>query len=130
MIASVLLDTHAWGWSFYAPKRLSQRAVETIQTADQIWLSAASFYEMAQKARRGQWPEIEQRLDELPDILARQSIGLADVTGRVALKAGSLNWDHRDPFDRIIVATGQLLDLKLVTRDAALQSYPDITCIW
>lgn len=42
--------------------------------------------------------------------------------------AGGLDWEHRDPFDRMLVAQAQHEGLLLVTRDSRIRSYPDVTC--
>ncbi|MGI8937529.1 MAG: PIN domain-containing protein [Iamia sp.] len=52
------------------------------------------------------------------------------ITGRHALTAGLLRWEHRDPFDRIIAAQCMLESVPLVTADRALSSFPGINVIW
>ena len=46
-----------------------------------------------------------------------------------AIAAGSIDWDHRDPFDRIIVAQAARNNLALVTRDAAIRGYASLQTV-
>ena len=50
------------------------------------------------------------------------------LTGSVMLQAGSLRWDHRDPFDRMLVAQAQLYGLTFVTKDAAILGFSEVSC--
>ena len=52
------------------------------------------------------------------------------VTGRHALTAGTLQWTHRDPFDRVIVAQALLGSLPVVTADTALAGFSAIRTVW
>lgn len=129
-MTGVLLDTHAWGWSFYRQRALSAPAVDAMRNATQILVSPVSFFEMAQKARLGKWPEIEGKVGQLGDILTEQGGNVAAMTQQIATTAGSLDWEHRDPFDRIIAATAKTLGVPVVTRDRALHDFEHIDCIW
>jgi PIN domain nuclease of toxin-antitoxin system len=51
-VKSLLLDTHAWVWSFGADHLLSERARAAITTADVVYLSPISFFEIGQKVRK------------------------------------------------------------------------------
>lgn len=42
--------------------------------------------------------------------------------------AGELQWEHRDPFDRMLVAQARLEGLVLVTKDERIRAYPEVTC--
>lgn len=83
-MAAVLLDTHAWVWSFAAPTLLSPAARAAIETAEVVYVSPVSFFEIAQKVRLGKWPEMARRADRLPAILHEQG------RGRGALHPGDL----------------------------------------
>jgi PIN domain nuclease of toxin-antitoxin system len=72
----------------------------------------------------------DRRLDApaLPTTLARRVADLGatplPVTVEHGLLAGSLRWDHRDPFDRVLVAQATVEELVLVTVDAAITRLP------
>ena len=122
MATAVLLDTHAFVWSQFAPERLTSAAVVAIADAAAVYVSAISFFEIAQKARLGKWPEIVAKLAELPMLHERQGGHFAAVDPAIALSAGSIVWDHRDPFDRMIAATAIQRRLLLVSADVAFDA--------
>ncbi|MBN9334839.1 type II toxin-antitoxin system VapC family toxin [Devosia sp.] len=115
----VLLDTHVWAWSLLADDRLSAGAIEAINSAETVLISAISFYEIGQKIRLGKWPEMAPYHFELVDLAALQGITVLDVSAAASLAASILDWTHRDPFDRIIGATALVEDVALVSADVA-----------
>ena len=44
--------------------------------------------------------------------------------------AGSMEWAHRDPFDRLLVAQASLENLAIITNDAQIQAHPWIDAVW
>ena len=129
-MSSVLLDTHAWVWSFANDALLSSRARTTIREADTVYVSPISFFEIGQKVRTGRWPEMQGRVKELPAILKEQGGSIATLTPEICLNASTMNWEHRDPFDRLIVSTALALDVALVSKDSAFEDRDDLTLVW
>ena len=114
----LLLDTHTLIWWDVGAglKRTAQRA---IREADQVYVSAASGWEIAIKASLGRLRTkrgvaeavIESGFEELP------------VRLHHAAALARLPWHHRDPFDRMLVAQALVEGLTLVTRDRAFRPY-------
>ena len=129
-MTSILLDTHTWVWSFANDALLSSRARTAIREADTVYVSPISFFEIGQKVRTGQWPEMQGRVKELPTILKEQGGSIATLTPEICLNASTMNWEHRDPFDRLIVSTALALDVALVSKDSAFEDRDDLTLIW
>lgn len=126
-----LLDTHAWVWSLGATRNLSSGAREAVLSGQSLAISAVSLYEVAGKARLGKWPEAAALGPDLIGTATRQGVGVLPVQPEVALRAGLLDWPHRDPFDRLIAATAQVMGLPLVSKDAAFDSVPGgLTRVW
>ena len=117
-MAALLLDTHVFVWGQLASHRLTASAKNAIEEADAVWVSAISFFEIAQKARLGKWPEVLGVADSLPTLHETQGGRIAPLDAEICVSAGSLPWPHRDPFDRLIAATALLRKMTLVSADA------------
>lgn len=118
-MSAVLLDTHAWIWSLMDPARLHEDVKAVILQADSVHVSPISVYEVVHRARLGKWPEIVPHLDTL--VAEGQTVS-APLTRAIAARAGTLEWPHRDPFDRLIAATALELSYPLVSKDIAFDA--------
>lgn len=119
-----LLDTHVLLWLLGAPDRVPESVrTELADRDNELVVSAASALEISTKVRLG-------KLDTptLPDTLTRRVADLGAnalaITVEHGVLAGTLRWDHRDPFDRLLVAQAMLEELVLVTVDRAITSLP------
>lgn len=121
----ILLDTHALVWALMAPELLSAAAREAIDRAAGWGVSSASLYEVRYKYGIGRWPEVGAICDDrLARRLAEAGIEIVPADRAIMDLAGGMDWPHRDPFDRIIVATGVVLKLALVSKDETLSEAP------
>ena len=124
-MAALLLDTHIWAWSLRATERLSARVAQALAVAEAVYLSPISFYEIGQKVRLGKWPEMASIMTELPSMVARQGGLIASLTPEVCLDAATLDWAHRDPFDRMLAATSLLSGIPLASADGIFDQLAD-----
>ena len=113
----VLLDTHAWAWSLNDDVRLTETARHALATADLVYISPISLFEIGQKVRIGKWPEMAVHLAQLPSLIAAQGAKTAAASPEVCLLAATLPWLHRDPFDRLLAATALHFGLHLISAD-------------
>ena len=90
--------------------------------AQTILVSAISFFEIAQKVRLGKWPQMAPYVDELPALLASQRGVVASLEAADCLMAGTLEWPHRDPFDRFLAASALRRRIPIVSADAAFDA--------
>ncbi len=116
---SILLDTHAWAWSLYRSPRLSAQFLSVVEQAETVFVSPISFYEIGQEVRLGRWPEMAAFLDRLVNLLDETGAQSAKLTPEISLLAATLDWAHRDPFDRILAATAISCHLPLASADTA-----------
>jgi PIN domain nuclease of toxin-antitoxin system len=112
-----LLDTHVWAWSLTNDRRITDRALGELAKAQTILVSAISFFEIAQKARLGKWPEMEPYVDRLSDLLERQRGIATALEASDSLLAGTMEWPHRDPFDRLLAASALRRGIAIVSAD-------------
>jgi len=122
----ILLDTHVLAWALLTPERLSQAATGGLVTSSKRMVSAASLYEMSFKAGLGKWHEIEAFVkNDIPTELEVLEIDVLPATGEIMQLAGGFDWAHRDPFDRLIVATAISHGIDLISADGTLDSCPE-----
>ena len=121
---SYLLDTHTFVWAATLDKRLSPKAQSLIEErSNKVFVSPVSLFEMSTKHRLGKWPEVAQLLkiySTLIEALEFESLPLQDAH---AVLAGSYPQDHRDPFDRLLIAQAQHEKLSIISRDAAFTAF-------
>lgn len=117
----LLLDTNVFLWYLADAKPLSKALRSTIAEADEVFVSAASIWEIAIKSALG-------KLDVKPTLAVDgiAASGFAELAIRAshAAAVSGLPPIHRDPFDRLLVAQAITEPLRLVTADATLERYP------
>ncbi|HYL16483.1 MAG TPA: type II toxin-antitoxin system VapC family toxin [Terriglobales bacterium] len=125
----VLLDTHALVWWLSDPQQLSKRASAIIASSDNaVMVSAATAWELAIKVNLG-------KLDALSFVieLGRHTVeeGFVElpINMQQATRAGLLPLHHRDPFDRLLVAQAQSLNIPILSADTVLDRY-DVKRVW
>ena len=119
----MLLDTHTLVWAMSAPAELSRTARRALKEASERCVSAASLYEITYKAKIGKWPEVSPLLAYDLDVRLRaDGFDILPASGAIMQQAGSFDWKHRDPFDRIIVATALARELTVVSKDETLDT--------
>lgn len=119
----VLLDTHALLWWLSDDGRLSARASAVIRSpGNSVWVSPATGWELATKLRLGKLPGAERVLPKLPALIEESRFRVLPITLAHALKAGSLDHAHRDPFDRMLVAQAGMEHMTLVSSDPACKA--------
>lgn len=126
-----LLDTHAILWALTEPTRLGRSAREVIENgASRLVVSAASAWEIATKHRLGKLPQGDAVLGAYSKHLNRLDAIRLPVTEDHALLAGRLDWNHRDPFDRMLAAQAMIESLVLVTGDPTFGGCPGVPTLW
>ena len=119
-----LLDTHTLLWSFNDSPSLSPRARKLIENgSNEILISAASGWEIATKVRLGKLPTGADLVDELERYLAQLGCDAMPISLDHAVRAGSLPGEHRDPFDRMLIAQAQMENLRIVSNDRIFDAY-------
>jgi PIN domain nuclease of toxin-antitoxin system len=126
----VLLDTHTFLWWLDGDRRLSRPARAAIaDDRNLVLVSAASAWEIATKSRLGKLHGAADVAAGIPGCVSRQRFDSLDITLLHAQRAGRLPGDHRDPFDRMLIAQAQIEDLPLVTNERLFDQY-GITRLW
>ena len=116
----VLVDTHVLLWWLQGSRRLSKRAQTAIATADEVFVSSASIWELAINAGN---QKIRVDLDVLASEISSNGFQPLMISHVHAKKVAQLPLIHRDPFDRMLVAQAECESLKLLTADRTLSGY-------
>jgi PIN domain nuclease of toxin-antitoxin system len=127
----LLIDAHALLWWLSGDERLSERAGEAIKSAEEPFVGAGTVAEIAIKRSIGklpvqaEWPEEVQA-----DGIALLAIVWSHVAHLQGLPFVRINGrEHRDPFDRLLVAQAISERIPIVTRDPAVAAY-GVSVIW
>jgi PIN domain nuclease of toxin-antitoxin system len=115
----LLLDTHVVLWWLADEETLSEDVKQLIDTETDVFLSAASVWEIAIKQALGKLTGPP----DLLDVLNRSGLLELPIRATHAADAGGLPLHHRDPFDRMLVAQARCEGLTLVSRDSRLSRY-------
>ena len=127
---NLLLDTHTFLWWNTEDPQLSSRARELISDGqNEIFLSAASVWEIAIKTAKGKLV-----LPEVPAHYILSRMGLyrfqpLPIHISHAVRVHDLPRYHDDPFDRLLVAQSQVESLSLLSADPHIQKY-EVEVIW
>ncbi len=111
----ILLDSHAIYWWAIGSDRLSTRARALIEDKTNVVLvSAVSFYELDNKMRLNKLDLKPQELRAAVTASGLQTLAITDLHAELA---ASFDWDHRDPWDRILAAQTRLEHCTLISTD-------------
>ena len=115
----LLLDTHVLRWWLADDETLAEEVKQLIDTEAEVFISAASVWEISIKQALGKLTGPP----DLLDILGRSGLVELPIRSRHAAVAGALPALHRDPFDRMLVAQARCEGLTLLSRDPQLRRY-------
>jgi PIN domain nuclease of toxin-antitoxin system len=119
----LLLDTHVFLWAVTGSSKLKTNSRRLIESADEVYVSAASIWEIAIKSRLG---KLDADADELVAAIATSGFVELPVRSVHAAATHRLPMHHNDPFDRLLVAQALSEPLRLLSADAILGRYTDL----
>lgn len=129
-MSRLLLDTHAFIWWVLDDDRLPKGARRRITGAEEVLVSAASAWEIRTKYRIGKLPELDAALvTDLPNALATNGFHALPVTFADGDLAGALGGDHKDPFDRMLIAQALNHRVALVSNETVFDNY-GVVRVW
>jgi PIN domain nuclease of toxin-antitoxin system len=124
----LLLDTHIWLWSFIEPERLGARTRRELKNPDnELWLSPVSTWEALTLHTKGRVYLAENAREWI--VRNTAPFREAPLTHEIATAAEFLSLEHRDPADRLLAGTAQVLGLTLLTADTRLLGLGDIATL-
>jgi PIN domain nuclease of toxin-antitoxin system len=119
----LLLDTHVALWAIADSKQLSKPARAKMIEATEVYVSAASVWEVAIKRALG---KINIDAQTFADAARDSGFKSLAITDRHAAGVQALPLHHADPFDRLLIAQAMAEPLRLLTADAQLEPYSEL----
>ncbi|MFN3779562.1 MAG: type II toxin-antitoxin system VapC family toxin [Brevundimonas aurantiaca] len=121
---SLLLDTHAFLWLAFGDDRLPKGVRARLEDRSiRIHVSAVSAIEVTIKHRIGKLPHASSVAKDFGGAIARLGLHGLPISVAEAELAGRMAGEHRDPFDRLLIAQGLLNDLTLVSNETLFDSF-------
>ncbi|WP_040005274.1 type II toxin-antitoxin system VapC family toxin [Fibrisoma limi] len=130
---NILLDTQALIWSLDSQERLTGKALQSIQDAEIVYVSPINFFEIAIKSTIGKSPTIKQSLRDIIEGSVQSGfVWLPLMASHIEAYTMIPFYDqHRDPFDRLILAIAFAEQLNIVSSDHNFSLYqPLVNIIW
>ena len=126
----LLLDTHALVWYVDDAPQMPAATKAYLDDQPELWVSMASFWELATLTNVGRIA-LEPDLGAWFTAVRNGRFRLLDIREAHLLVYASLPQvkDHRDPFDRLLIAQALAENLPFVSRDAKFASYP-VALVW
>jgi len=126
----LLLDTQTFLWWITDDPRLSERAREIMGDGkNQLFLSAASGWEIAIKAKLGKLKVSDDLEHFIPEQMVLNAVENLPILLSHVLHVYTLPDYHRDPFDRLLISQAQLEGLPILTADSQISRYP-VEVVW
>ena len=125
-----LIDTCAFIWYVLNDKNLSQRVKNIILSSDNVYISYATLWEIAIKQTTGKLQSITMSAYEIAELCRDNGIIILPLKLSYLERIKQLPLIHKDPFDRIIIATAIEEGYTLITNDSEIIKYKDIKTLW
>lgn len=119
----LLLDTHVVLWLMKDDPSLSTDARAIISAATEVFVSAATLWEIAIKSSTG---KLDVNAERLVERISEAGLSELPVTFKHGIASGKLPFHHRDPFDRLLVAQAITEPMNFLTADPQLKSYSEL----
>jgi PIN domain nuclease of toxin-antitoxin system len=126
----LLLDTHILVWTAFMPHLLSPTSKEAISNGNnEVYVSSITAMEIATKVANGKFEDARPLAKQFAEQVRRSGFELLSVTAEHGERAGNLVLNHKDPWDRLLIAQAQIEDLVLVTSDKEITA-SGISILW
>ena len=125
-----LLDTHTFLWVISDSRKLSPIVKEILlDKENEVFLSKISYWEICLKASKGKIALSEVWQDTFEHERASNRFKWLELEAEHCKKVITIEWHHKDPFDRMLVAQAIFENLSILSRDDKLRSY-EASIIW
>ena len=125
----LLIDTQIFIWFVENDNQLPVSISKELESSkNSIIISIASLWEMAIKISLGKL-QLNCSIEKMIDLLYKNGFEILPILPEHIIKLSTLEYYHRDPFDRIIISQGLFENLTIITKDENFSKY-NIKVIW
>jgi PIN domain nuclease of toxin-antitoxin system len=123
----IVLDTHIWLWLINANfEQFPSHWRDQIESAVRVGISPISCYEIALAHKKGRIKLPSAAQEWFCKALAPAGIVVFPLTEAISARAVDLSPVHKDPFDRLIIATALVYEAKLASVDGLFPQYSEL----
>ncbi|MCL2089045.1 MAG: type II toxin-antitoxin system VapC family toxin [Oscillospiraceae bacterium] len=127
---NLLIDTHTALWLFNEHENLSYTAKKyLLDENNKLYISMASAWEVAIKRSVGKFIEFSGGVKLFLSAINKNPINIVMILPEHIEIVERLPYIHRDPFDRLIIATAICENMTIITKDEHIKKY-DVSCVW
>jgi PIN domain nuclease of toxin-antitoxin system len=126
-VTAYLLDTHTLIWLTENDPTLPEPLKDLIDTAETVYLSIASLWEIAIKLQLGKL-SLQRPYETIGSVIEVSDILLLPISFADTVQIRNLALYHRDPFDRMLIAQAINQSLIIISNDKAFNAYPVERC--
>jgi PIN domain nuclease of toxin-antitoxin system len=127
----LLLDTHAVIWSAIEPKKIPQKTRRLIESAEHVYISTVSIWEISLKYSMGKLRLKNLTPDDFVSAAKEQDFDVLTLSEKDALGFRNVpRHAHQDPFDRMLIWQAIVRNLTLVSAEAGLGEYRALGLKW
>lgn len=121
-----LIDTQVLIWFQALDSRLKPAIYKLLtDLQNEIWISQVSLFEIAIKQKLKKLPELDLPISRIIELTENDEIGILKITNNHIAAYDTLPFlpEHRDPFDRLILATALVENLPVISSDRNFRLY-------
>lgn len=121
--------TCAFIWFLNGDEKLSLKSREAIENQENLkYISIATVWEIAIKLSLGRF-SFKKGFKEFLNLIDKNGFGIVPITFEHALTVSTLQFIHRDPFDRLIVAQAMADKMTIISKDEEIKKY-EVQIVW
>lgn len=125
-----LIDTCAFIWELHNDPNMSVKAAEVMERDEaELYISIVTFWEIAIKKTLGKL-EVQESVTELGKACIDHNITILPIKMEYLERIQKLPYIHKDPFDRLIIATAIEEELTILTGDEYIKQYNEVKQLW
>lgn len=115
----ILIDSHILLWSLQEPHKIGNKARNIMQDASERYVSIATIWELGLKHQKG---NLDFSSTELIETVEKLGMRLLKIDVGHIVVATSSSFNHKDPFDNMLLAQAKAEGLPFITSDRAIIS--------